>query len=121
MNTSSTSPRLHLLPVSLRTANANVALARYGRNVTAVAAATSRYGWETAGADDKYARWNISHVGASEDGSDDYRNELNGQGWVTEIDPYDAAAAVKKRSALGRFAHESAAFAKGLSSRNISA
>ena len=85
-----------------------VSLNRYGRPQ----GAASRHGWESSGADDKYARWNISHVGASEDGSDDYRNELNGQGWVTEIDPYDAAAAVKKRSALGRFAHESAAFGK---------
>lgn len=85
-----------------------VSLNRYGR----AQGAASRHGWETSGADDKYARWNISRSGASADGSDDYRNELNGQGYITEIDPYDAGAPVKKRSALGRFAHESAAFGK---------
>jgi secreted PhoX family phosphatase len=95
---------------ALRTANANVALARYGRNVTALAAAASRYGWETSGADDKYARWNTSFTGVSTDGSDDYRHEINGQGFMTEIDPYSATSVIKKRSALGRMAHESAAF-----------
>lgn len=97
---------------ALRTAKANTALARYGRNVTATAAAASRYGWETAGAADKYARWNTSQTGASSDGSDDYRNEINGQGYITEIDPYSATSVVKKRTALGRMAHESATFSK---------
>jgi uncharacterized protein len=95
-----------------RSAKANTALARYERNATATAAAASRYGWETSGADDKYARWNTSVTGASADGSDDYRHEINGQGYITEIDPYSASSAVKKRSALGRMAHESAAFGK---------
>ncbi len=98
--------------IALRTANANTALARYGRSVTATAAAASRYGWETAGADDKYARWNTSVTGASTDGSDDYRNEINGQGYTTEIDPYSSTSVIKKRTALGRVAHESAAFSK---------
>ncbi|MGZ9046075.1 MAG: PhoX family protein, partial [Telluria sp.] len=82
------------------------ALKRYGRNQ----GAASRHGWETGGADDKYARWNNSKLGASADGSDDYRNEMNGMGYIVEIDPYDKSKTVKKRSALGRFAHESAAF-----------
>lgn len=81
-------------------------LNRYGR----AQGAASRHGWETAGADDQYARWNISKTGASTDGTDDYRNELNGFGYIVEMDPYDKNAAVKKRTALGRFAHESAAF-----------
>lgn len=95
---------------ALRTAKANVALSRYGLNATATAAAASRYGWETSGADDKYARWNTSVTGAT--AADDYRHEVNGQGYMTEIDPYSATSVVKKRTALGRFAHENAAFGK---------
>lgn len=81
-----------------------VALKRYGRN----AAATSRHGWESAGSDDKYARWDISQgAGAA---TDDYRNEMNTFGYIVEIDAYDKTKAARKRTALGRFAHESAAF-----------
>lgn len=83
-----------------------VSLKRYGRN----AGSASRHGWETGGSTDQYARWNISKVGGSADGSDDYRNELNGQGYVIEMDAYDKTKALKKRTALGRFAHESAVF-----------
>ena len=82
------------------------ALKRYGRSQ----GAASRHGWESGGADDKYARWNISRLGASSDGSDDYRNEINTMGYIVEVDPYDKTRTAKKRSALGRFAHESAAF-----------
>ena len=35
---------------------------------------------------------------------------VNGQGYILEVDPYDKTKPAKKRSALGRFAHESAAF-----------
>jgi uncharacterized protein len=90
------------------TAKSVVALNRYGR----AQGAASRHGWETSGAADKYARWNISQVGVSTDGSDDYRNELNTYGYIVEIDPYDKTKAIKKRTGLGRFAHESAAFGK---------
>ncbi|WP_020654361.1 PhoX family protein [Massilia niastensis] len=83
-------------------------LKRYGRNQ----GDASRHGWETGGADDKYVRWNNSKLGASTDGSDDYRNEMNGMGYIVEMDAYDKTRAVKKRTALGRFAHESAAFGK---------
>jgi secreted PhoX family phosphatase len=83
-------------------------LNRYGRSQ----GAASRHGWETGGADDKYGRWSISKVGASADGSDDYRNEMNGMGYIVEADPYNKTKAVKKRTALGRYAHESAAFGK---------
>ena len=83
-------------------------LNRYGR----AQGAASRHGWETSGSADKYARWNISKLGVSTDGVDDYRNELNTFGYIVEIDPYNRAAAIKKRTALGRFAHESAAFSK---------
>jgi secreted PhoX family phosphatase len=83
-----------------------VALNRYGRTQ----GTASRHGWETGGTADAYARWNISKTGTSADGSDDYRNELNGMGYVVELDPYNPNSRLKKRSALGRFAHESAVF-----------
>ncbi len=81
-------------------------LNRYGR----AQGAASRHGWETGGSADKYMRWDNSKLGTSTDGSDDYRNELNGLGYIVEIDSYDKTRTAKKRSALGRFAHESAAF-----------
>lgn len=89
------------------TARSVVSLRRYGRNQ----GATGRHGWETAGADDKYVRWNISQVGASADGTDDYRNEMNTYGYMVEVDPYDRNQAPRKRTALGRFAHEMGVFA----------
>jgi hypothetical protein len=85
-----------------------VALKRYGRSQ----GAASRHGWESAGSDDKYVRWNNSQLGTSTDGSDDYRNEMNTFGYIVEIDAYDKTKAARKRTALGRFAHESAAFGK---------
>ena len=90
------------------TARSNVSLVRYGK----AKSTASRHGWETAGADDKYARFDITQTGASADGSDDYRNELNTFGYMVEIDPYDKNVAIRKRTALGRFAHESGSFGK---------
>ncbi len=88
------------------TANSVVSLKRYGRN----AAAASRHGWESGGTDDKYARWDLSQgAGAA---SADYRNELNTFGYIVELDAYDKNKTARKRTALGRFAHESAAFGK---------
>lgn len=80
------------------------ALKRYGRPE----GAASRHGWESAGADDKYQRWSIDQSGGV--AGDDYRNEMNAQGYIVEIDPYNKARKAKKRTAMGRFAHESAAF-----------
>ncbi len=97
---------------ALRSAKVNASFARYGRNVTATAAAASRYGWETSGTEDKYARWNTSVTGTSTDGSDDYRHEWFCQGFMVEIDPYSPTSTLKKRTGLGRFAHENAAFGK---------
>jgi uncharacterized protein len=82
------------------------ALKRYGR----AEGVASRHGWESAGSADKYARWINAKTGTSADGSDDYRNEMNAQGFVVEMDPYDGKKLAKKRTALGRYAHESAAF-----------
>jgi uncharacterized protein len=81
-------------------------LKRYGRSQ----GSTSRHGWESGGSEDRFARWDISKTGASTTGADDYRNEMNGQGYIVEIDPYTKSSRAKKRTGLGRFAHESAAF-----------
>ena len=63
---------------------------RYG-----ITAGTSEYGWET-----QHERF-------------DYKkepNESNRFGWVVEIDPFNPTSTPKKRTALGRFKHESAAW-----------
>ncbi len=78
--------------------------ARYGVPTT-----NSRYRWDTVDHIDEYARFNASALGAS--AVEDYRNEPNTQGWIVEIDPFDPTSTPKKRTALGRFAHEGVVFA----------
>ena len=80
-------------------------LVRYGRP----AGAASRHGWETGGAADQYVRWNNSAIAANAQG--DYRNEMNTFGFVVEMDAYTQQP-LRKRTGLGRFAHESVSFSK---------
>lgn len=89
------------------------ALNRYGRK----AGAASRHGWETGGSDDRFQRWNNGALGAS--AGADYRNEMNTFGYVVELDPYQPNAVLRKRTALGRFAHEAVAFAKPVAGQPI--
>ncbi|MFN3495028.1 MAG: PhoX family protein, partial [Hydrogenophaga sp.] len=115
-------------PVDARTQTAR---ARYGVARTPIAEAASSassQGWYTPSAtDDRFARWNISVVGAS--AAEDFRNEPNTFGYNVEIDPLDPKAIPAKRVAMGRFAHEGAvcsipqpgkplAFYMGCDSRN---
>jgi hypothetical protein len=95
---------------ALRSAKVNASFARYGRSVTATTSVSSRYGWETGGTGDDYVRFDTSVTGTSTDGSDDYRHEWFCQGFMVEIDPYNATSTIKKRTGLGRLAHENGAF-----------
>jgi len=90
-----------------RTAKELTSFARYG------IAGTGREGWATVTpdtADNLYGRWNAEVLGAT--AADDYRNAPNTYGWNVEIDPYAPSSVPKKRTAMGRFAHEGAWLAK---------
>lgn len=96
------------------TARSVVSLRRYGKNANAA----SRHGWETAGADDRFVRWDITHGGTATD-TDDYRNEMNTFGYMVEVDPYDKTQAMRKRTALGRFAHEMGVFGRPVAGKPL--
>lgn len=86
-----------------RTAKEITSFNRYG------VAGNGRELWATVTPDtpdDLYGRWNAEVRGAS--ASADYRNAPNTYGWVVEIDPFSPNSTPKKRTALGRFAHEGA-------------
>ncbi|MHA6722497.1 PhoX family protein [Sphingomonas sp. RS2018] len=86
-----------------RTAKQLAALRRYG-----ITSTTGLYGWATV-ANTLYSRFDAQATGAS--ATADYRNEPNQFGWVVEVDPYDKAATVRKRTAMGRMAHSGVATA----------
>ena len=92
-------------------AKAIASRARYGvprTPISATATSATGQGWHTPDpADDRFARWNLSAVGAT--AADDFRNEANTFGYNLEIDPYGSATPVK-RVAMGRFAHEAAIY-----------
>ena len=69
-----------------------------------------RYEWATlAGhqdeAEDEFSRFNVTPMSGLS-ATEDYRNEGNQLGYVVEIDPLNPQARPRKRTALGRFAHE---------------
>jgi secreted PhoX family phosphatase len=78
--------------------------ARYG-----VSTGDSRYKWDLADSGaEEFTRFDASTKGASP--TEDYRNEPNTFGWMTEIDPFDPNSPIRKHTALGRFAHEGVVF-----------
>ena len=58
---------------------------------------------------DEFSRWDMTAVGTSS--TDDYRHAFNTFGYIAEIDPFDQNSVPKKRTAMGRFAHENCAYA----------
>jgi secreted PhoX family phosphatase len=84
-----------------RSANDLASEERYGMKST-----SGRERWASVGTDDEYARWDITASGAS--AAEDYRYAGNTYGYNVEIDPFKPLSTPKKRTAMGRFAHEGA-------------
>ncbi|MET0290915.1 MAG: PhoX family phosphatase [Steroidobacteraceae bacterium] len=95
------------------TSKAVRAFARYGVGQDSATTVSGSYRWSSATAapgDTTFRRWDASQSGALPDGTDDFRNEPNTFGYIVEIDPFNAASVPKKRTAMGRLAHEAAAY-----------
>ena len=54
--------------------------------------------------DDEFARFNVTP--SQTNATEDFRNESNQYGYIVEIDPFNPDATPRKRTGLGRFAHE---------------